>query len=92
MELEERALSRSTTRQTTSVTSSTTAATTGKAGLTSSVAGRASVSSTTASVSARRGSSREEVKADMLFNLDKGKYTCTTCYKVCVCFSLRTLY
>ena len=74
MELEERAISRSNTRQTTSVASSTTAATTSKTGLTSSVTGRASVSSSTASVSGGRGSSREEVKADMLFNVDKGKY------------------
>ena len=72
MELEERSLSRSTARQQTSVTSSTTATTTGKPGLTSSVAGRASVSSTTASVTGGRGRAREEVKADMLFNADRG--------------------
>ena len=72
MELEERALSRSTARQTTSSTA-TAATTTSKTGLTSSVAGRASVSSTAASVSGGRGSTREEVKADMLFNVDKGK-------------------
>ena len=71
MELEERALSRSTARQTTSSTA-TAAMTTSKTGLTSSVADQASVSSTAASVSGGRGSAREEVKADMLFNVDKG--------------------
>ena len=72
MELEERALSRSTARPTTSSTA-TAATTTRRTGLTSSVASRASVSNTMASVSGGRGSMREEVKADMLFNIDKGK-------------------
>ena len=84
MELEERALARSISRQTASVATSTTATTTGKTSSTSSVAGRASVSSTTASVSGGKGSSREEVKADMLFNTDRGKHE-RKCVCVCVC-------
>ena len=66
MELEERSLSQSTARQPTSLSSSTAS----KTGLTSSVTGRGSVASTTASVSTRRGGTREEVRADMLINTD----------------------
>ena len=74
MELEERSVGQSTARQPVSLSTSTA----GKAGL----AGHTSLSSTTASAGSRRGSSREETRAEMLFNVDRGTYM-YMCVQVC---------
>ena len=77
MELEERSISKSTTRQPTNLSTSTA----GKTGSTSSTTSHlsSSVCSNTASISSRRDGSREEVKADMLFNADRGTYVQHVC-------------